>query len=75
MQLWYRDILMFKVTRDMNSLVFKEEYSTVSGLCQKSSYEGLEMILKSIEKAKLRLKANVNKELALELMLLTMKEN
>ena len=33
------------------------------------------MILKSIEKAKLRLKANVNKELALELMLLTMKEN
>ena len=47
----------------------------MSGLCQKSSYEGLETILNSIEKAKARLNANVNTELALELMLLTMKEN
>jgi len=75
MQLWYRDILMFKVTKDINTLVFKEEYSTVSSLCQKSSYEGLETILNAIEKAKTRLNANVNTELALELMLLTMKEN
>lgn len=75
MQLWYRDILMFKVTRDMNLLVFKDEYTTVSSICQKSSYEGLEAILSAIEKAKVRLKANVNTELALELMLLTMKEN
>lgn len=75
MQLWYRDILMFKVTRDVNLLVFKEEYATVSGICQKSSYEGLESILSAIEKAKVRLKANVNPELVLELMLLTMKEN
>lgn len=75
MQLWYRDILMFKVTKDVNLLVFKEEYSIVSGLCQKSSYEGLELILTAIDKAKIRLNANVNTELALELMLLTMKEN
>lgn len=75
MQLWDRDILMFKVTKDINTLVFKDEYGVVSGLCQKSSYEGLETILNSIEKAKARLNANVNTELALELMLLTMKEN
>ena len=75
MQLWYRDILMFKVTRDINTLIFKDEYSVVSSLCQKSSYEGLETILKAIEKAKVRLDANVNTDLALELMLLTMKEN
>ena len=75
MQLWYRDILMFKVTRDINTLIFKDEYSVVSSLCQKSSYEGLETILKAIEKAKVRLDANVNTDLALELMLLTIKEN
>lgn len=75
MQLWYRDILMFKVTKDINTLIFKDEYSVVSGLCQKSSYEGLETILNAIEKAKARLDANVNTDLALELMLLTMKEN
>ena len=75
MQLWYRDILMFKVTKDMNSLIFKDEYSAVSSCCQKSSYEGLEEILSAIEKGKVRLNANVNTDLALELMLLTMKEN
>lgn len=75
MQLWYRDILMFKVTRDINTLVFKEEYPKISSLCQTSSYEGLETILDAIEKAKTRLDANVNTDLALELMLLTMKEN
>lgn len=75
MQLWYRDILMFKVTKDINTLVFKDEYAKVSSLCQKSSYEGLELILEAIEKAKTRLDANVNADLALELMLLTMKEN
>ena len=75
MQLWYRDILMFKVTKDMNSLIFKDEYSAVSSCCQKSSYEGLEEILSAIERAKVRLNANVNTDLALELMLLTMKEN
>ena len=64
MQLWYRDIL-----------IFKDEYSAVSSCCQKSSYEGLEEILSAIEKAKVRLNANVNTDLALELMLLTMKEN
>lgn len=75
MQLWYRDILMFKVTKDMNALMFKDEYAAVSSFCQKSSYEGLEEILRAIDKAKVRLNANVNTDLALELMLLTMKEN
>lgn len=75
MQLWYRDILMFKVTKDMNLLIFKEEYSAVSSQCRVSSYEGLETILTAIDKAKARLNANVNTELAMELMLLTMKEN
>ena len=75
MQLWYRDILMYKVTKDMNLLIFKDEYKTVSEICSHSSYEGLEAVLEAIDKAKQRLDANVNTELALELMLLTMKEN
>lgn len=75
MQLWYCDILMYKVTKDMNLLIFKDEYKTVSEICSHSSYEGLEAVLEAIDKAKQRLDANVNTELALELMLLTMKEN
>ena len=75
MQLWYRDILMFKVTKDMNSLIFKDEYSAVSSCCQKSSYEGLEEMIQAVDRSRARLKANVNFDLVLELLLLTIKEN
>ena len=75
MQLWYRDILMFKVTKDMNALIFRNEYSAISRICASSSYPGLEQVLDAIDKARVRLGANVNKELALELLFLTMKEN
>ena len=40
-----------------------------------SSYEGLECILKALDKAKIRLNANVNFDMVMELLLLTMKEN
>ena len=75
MQLWYRDVLMFKVTKDMNLLIFKEEYSAINDMSKNSSYQGLEAVLESIEKARARLRANVNMELVMELMLLVMKEN
>lgn len=75
MQLWYRDSLMYKVTNDINLLVFKEEYHTIKEMSASSAYDGLERILQSIDKAKIRLDANVNMELAMELMLLVMKEN
>ena len=74
MQLWYRDVLLYKVARDMNQLIFKDEYSSINGIGQKCSYEGLEKILEAIDKARVRLDANVNMELAMELMLLVMKE-
>lgn len=73
MQLWYRDVLMYKVTKDMNLLIFKDEYKLINGLGQKIDYSGLESILSAIDKAKMRLDANVNTELAMELLLLTMK--
>ncbi|MCD8084532.1 MAG: DNA polymerase III subunit delta' [Clostridiales bacterium] len=75
MQLWYRDILLYKVTRDINQLIFKDEFRLINEISKNSGYDGLERILEAIEKAKVRLDANVNMELAMELMLLVMKEN
>ena len=75
MQLWYRDVLMFKVTKDANLLMFKDEFATVNEMSKNSGYEGLENILSAIDKARIRLDANVNTELVLELMFLVMKEN
>ena len=75
MQMWYRDVLMYKTTKDINLLIFKDEFSTVNAMSTVSGYEGLERILTAIDKARLRLDANVNMELVMELLLLTMKEN
>lgn len=73
MQLWYRDVLMYKVTKDMNLLIFKDEYKMINEMGQKTDYAGLEQILSAIETARARLDANVNMELVMELLLLTMK--
>ncbi|SET54612.1 DNA polymerase III subunit delta' [Enterocloster lavalensis] len=75
MQMWYRDVLMYKTTKDINLLIFKDEFSTVNAMSMVSGYEGLERILTAIDKARIRLDANVNMELVMELLLLTMKEN
>ena len=73
--IWYRDILLYKATKDIASLVFSDQIKSIKEKATKSSYEGIETILQSIEKAKLRLKANVNFDLVMELLLLTIKEN
>lgn len=74
-RMWYRDVLLYKATGDNNRMIFKNQYPAVRDICNKSSYEGLEEILKAIDKARVRLQANVNMELVLELLMLTMKEN
>lgn len=75
MILWYRDVLMFKATRDPNLLLYKEELSFIKNQANIRSYEGVDKIISAMEKAKIRLKANVNFDIAIELMLLTIKEN
>ena len=72
---WYRDVLLYKATKDMDKVVFKDQIKYIKEQARKSSYEGIELILNSLEKAKTRLKANVNFELAMELLFLTIKEN
>ncbi len=75
MAIWYRDVLLFKATNDANHLVFREEIQALRRTAQHSSYEGIETILKALETAKKRLDANVNFDLTMELLMLTIKEN
>lgn len=75
MTLWYRDILLFKVSRDPNALIFGDEVADIRKAAGKSSYEGLETIMEAFDKAKARLHANVNFDMTMELLLLTIKEN
>lgn len=75
MMVWYRDVLMYKATMDINSLIFKEQVYDIKKQASKSSYHGIQEVLKALEKAKVRLQANVNFDIVIELLLLTMKEN
>ena len=75
MMIWYRDVLIYKATKNIDRVIFSEQLDYIKERAKKSSYEGIETILNALEKAKTRLKANVNFDLVMELLLLTIKEN
>lgn len=74
LSIWYRDVLLFKATRDANHLVFREETQNIRKIAGRTSYEGIETIIQSLSRAKSRLEANVNFDLTMELLLLDIKE-
>lgn len=75
MAIWYRDVLLFKATNDVNHIVFREEIQALRKVAARSSYEGIENVIKALDTAKKRLDANVNFDLAMELLLLEVQEN
>lgn len=72
--IWYRDVLLFKATNDVNHLVFRDEIQTLRKTAQRSSYEGIEQVIRALDTAKRRLDANVNFELTMELLMMTIQE-
>jgi len=75
MMIWFRDVLYLKATNDVDGLIFKDEVYDIKKQAAKRSYQGIETILEALEKAKICLNANVNFDLVIELLLLTIKEN
>ena len=74
MLLWYRDVLLYKATKDVNGLMFRDETEAIASQACKRSFENLQGITEALEQVKQRMKSNVNFENALELLLLYMKE-
>ena len=71
---WYRDILYFKASMDPDALLFPEHLSRIRSAAGSMSYEGIQSVLDNIRRASLRLRANVNFSLTMELLLLAMQE-
>ena len=65
---------MFKATREVDNLVFKQEINYIKEQASQRSYENIEKILEAIESTKVRLRANVNFDIAIELLFLTIRE-
>ena len=72
---WYRDILYVKATDDTKAVLHKDYTREIQTAASLISYEGIRKILDAIETAGARLRANVNFELTMELLLLAMKES
>ena len=72
---WYRDVLYMKATNDVNGLIFKDEVYDIKKQASKHSYHGIEAIIEALDKAKLRINANVNFDLVMELLFLKIREN
>jgi DNA polymerase-3 subunit delta' len=75
LQMWYRDVLYDKAAGNTEGLIFRDQQAEVSRQSGRISYRGLELILEAVDTARRRIHANVKKELTLELMLMTIKEN
>ena len=73
--IWYRDVLLFKAMNDVNHLIFRQEIQYIKKVAARSSYEGIEKVLEALDRAKVRLAANVNFDLTMELLLLCIQEN
>ena len=74
LSIWYRDVLLFKATKDANHLVFREETQNIRKAAGRTTYQGIETDIQALSKAKSRLEANVNFDLTMELLLLDIKE-
>ena len=75
LSIWFRDVLYFKAANDPNGLVLKEELTGIRKMASESTYEGIEKVLDALSRAGKRIQANVNFDLAMELLLMTIREN
>ena len=67
-EIWFRDVLVAKAAGDENRLIFREEYEYLTDQGRLLGYEELHDIIRDVEEARLRLKANVNPDTVLELL-------
>ncbi len=75
MLVWFHDILIIKTTKEADRTVFKEEFLLMRQIADHMTYEGIQNILCAFDKARMRLRANVNFDVTMELLLLLIKEN
>ena len=47
--IWYRDVLLYKSNKEIDGVVFKDQCKYKKEQARKSSYEGIELILESLE--------------------------
>ena len=73
-ELWYRDALRLRVTGTMSGLGFSGEKNALSEMSRRVTSDSVSEVLRCAEQSRRMLKANVNKEAVIELLLMKMRE-
>ena len=71
---WYRDLLYYKATGDADGLLNGDYITEIDRACARTSYAGISGVLDAVTTASKRLGANVNFDLTMEMLLLSMKD-
>ena len=72
--MWFRDVLLYKATGNERKLIFKENVAIIKSQSAAYSYDAINEILEEIKSVQRRIGSNVNFELTLEVMYLKMRD-
>ncbi|WP_026523702.1 DNA polymerase III subunit [Butyrivibrio sp. MB2005] len=70
-----RDFLVYKAEDSAEHLIFADKLSYISSVTTKCTYKQIGNMIKAVDEARSRIKANVNVLLTLEMLMLNIKEN
>ncbi len=70
-----RDILVYKADAGQDHLIFRDQISYIRNAADHISYASLRQIQEQLQQTQRQLDANVNADLAMEMLLMNMKEN
>lgn len=74
MLMWFRDVLVLKLADGEKEIIFRDEYSFIRKQSDRLSFEALNDIFLEIEHARARLRANVNYDTVLEVLLMFVRD-
>ena len=72
--LWYRDVLLYKATDDIDGIIFRNRATEIALQANYFSYDGLERVIKEIADAKSKVSSYINYEATMELLLINIQE-
>lgn len=66
--MWFRDVLLYKATRNANKLIFKEQTQIIKKQAEVCAFDEINLIFEEIKNVSIKFKSNVNFEVTLQML-------
>ncbi len=74
LEIWYRDVLLYKSTANQEHIFFKNRFLDIKKQARRGDYHSLNEVLTKIETSRRQLKLNIDKKVVLMTLMNEMKE-